>query len=648
MTTFHRTRLVKPRENLVSAVAAMSVRRAIRPYLNAPAFVVAVRLPDVREIDLYKAAARDVLDPYAMVDDDGHHKLYVEEASVLSQKGWDLVIKLRGVARAVLLYTEESHVSSDLALTLDRRVDLVPPGTIQYLAAARSVGIQMTREEAGYLTSCNLNDVRLALRPGRSLERVIRVLRMKEDSPVDPIVKSEPGQVRLEQLSGYGEAKEWGLQLAEDLQLWQADKIQWEDVDRGVLISGPAGCGKTTFARALATTCGVPLISDSAAAWQAKGHLGDMLAAMRKSFKQAHASRPCILFLDEFDSLGDRGAHQNDSHHDYKRQVVNGVLECLDPAGGREGVVVVGATNYPQCVDAGLLRPGRLERVIAIPMPDEEARKAIVRYHLPGHDLSDLSTFVRETEGWSGAQIEKVARDARRIARKSGKPKVGEADILEAMPSIFEFDSAERNRLAVHEAGHALIGFLLRPNSVVRVRINRGLSADQTVRTMPGHTQFQNLLPFAATASHFLDSIAIFLGGMVAETIVYGDHGIGCGGDGNSDLSRATDFATMMETSFGFGGEFLCDLGSGDRPMETLRSLDPDLRRSVRMRLREQYNRATRLLESHRRHLDLLAALLSERSELTREDLQAMCDRIDSPRKQKKARRQRAKVLQDI
>ena len=180
------------------------------------------------------------------------------------------------------------------------------------------------------------------------------------------------------------------------------------------------GPGKTIFAQALASTCIVPVHLHSLARWQAKGHLDDLLKAMRRAFEEAKADAPCILFIDELDSFGDRerlGGH----NEQYSREVINGFLECLDGAEGREGVVVVGATNLPDKIDPAIRRPGRLDRHVVIPLPDLEARKGILRHHLgdalPGADLTEAA---ERLEGASGAVIEQVVRDARRIARRSG------------------------------------------------------------------------------------------------------------------------------------------------------------------------------------------------------------------------------------
>lgn len=156
----------------------------------------------------------------------------------------------------------------------------------------------------------------------------------------------------------------------------------------------------------------------SAAQWQAKGHLGDLLKAMRKLFADAAKSRPSIVFLNEFDSFGSRSVAEESSNSDYKRQVINGLLECLTPSEGREGIIVVGATNNPDAVDPALLRPGRLERVIAIPLSDLEARIAIMGRHHGVCEGIDLSVAMSQTRGWTGADLMKLARDAKRISRR--------------------------------------------------------------------------------------------------------------------------------------------------------------------------------------------------------------------------------------
>ncbi|WP_245494491.1 ATP-binding protein [Rhizobium ruizarguesonis] len=124
-----------------------------------------------------------------------------------------------------------------------------------------------------------------------------------------------PSGPRLEELEGYGDARDWGLALADDIRGWQRNEIRWSEVDRGILLSGPPGSGKTLFASALARTCGIEIVATSVSRWQSAGHLGDMLRAMRMSFQEAAAKRPCVLFLDELDSIGDRAAFRGDHVH---------------------------------------------------------------------------------------------------------------------------------------------------------------------------------------------------------------------------------------------------------------------------------------------------------------------------------------------
>jgi len=300
------------------------------------------------------------------------------------------------------------------------------------------------------------------LRPGRTRRQMIRLLEVTR--PGVPIVPDTPGRDEdrptLDDLHGLGEAAERGRSLARDLADYQAGRIPWSDVDPGMLVSGPTGTGKTTFARALANTCGLNLHAHSLARWQSRGHMGDLLKAMRAAFDAAKRDAPCILFIDELDSFGDR-ERLSGKNENYEREVINGFLECLDGIGGREGVVVIGATNHPDLIDPAIRRPGRLDRHVVIPLPDLEARKGILRHHLrdalPDTDLTDAADRL---EGASGAVIEQAVRDARRRARTDRRAMVNE-DLLASLPKRVRLTDASFRRACVHEAGHAVVGYLL-------------------------------------------------------------------------------------------------------------------------------------------------------------------------------------------
>ncbi|WP_292492059.1 ATP-binding protein [Mesorhizobium sp.] len=182
----------------------------------------------------------------------------------------------------------------------------------------------------------------------------------------------------------------------------------WQDVDRGILLSGPPGTGKTTFAGALARTCDVHLVLGSLGRWQAKGHLGDLLKAMRAAFDEARKNAPSIIFIDEIDAVGDREKY-SDHNAQYCTEVVAALLECIDGADGREGVTVVGACNHPHKLDAALVRAGRLDRHVHIPLPDQQGREGILRWHLQGLlPDADLSGIAAKTAGWNGASLEQL------------------------------------------------------------------------------------------------------------------------------------------------------------------------------------------------------------------------------------------------
>ncbi|WP_292153721.1 AAA family ATPase, partial [Mesorhizobium sp.] len=254
--------------------------------------------------------------------------------------------------RVVLVMESDAETPDYFRLAADGVVDVGPILPRHVIAGARlCLKQEITPEQAELIATMPLSVIGATLRPGRSVAHAIKLM-VQASAPRAAKDISGP---TLDDLHGVGEAGEWGRELATDLADWRAGKIGWTDVDRGILLSGPPGTGKTTFAGALARTCNVHLVLGSLGRWQAKGHLGDLLKAMRAAFDEARRNAPSIIFIDEIDAVGDREKF-SDHNAQYCTEVVAALLECIDGAEGREGVVVVGACNHPHRLDAAIVR----------------------------------------------------------------------------------------------------------------------------------------------------------------------------------------------------------------------------------------------------------------------------------------------------
>jgi cell division protease FtsH len=221
---------------------------------------------------------------------------------------------------------------------------------------------------------------------GRHGRTIVSGSQRIEPEPVEDAVGSTAA-LKIETLHGFGEARDWALDLRQDLGLWQDGTLPWAQMSTKLLLSGPPGTGKTTFARALCNSLHVPLLATSVSTWLEPSSLGDVIRRMRLAFEEAVEHAPSILFIDEIDGIGSRG--DRNAYSDYWNSVVNKLLELLDGAARSEGVVIVGATNNPAIIDAALRRSGRLETHIEIPLPDVEALVGILAHHI-GPDIKGI------------------------------------------------------------------------------------------------------------------------------------------------------------------------------------------------------------------------------------------------------------------
>jgi ATP-dependent Zn protease len=503
----------------------------------------------------------------------------------------------------------------------------VPPLDLTALSAAvRAVGFRSIPDDLlQTVIGQPLSLLSALIKYGRNPSFVSRSLkRLKHPEYADTPQKVTRKGPNLDDLHGLGDATVWGRELAKDLGEFQAGRLPWADVDRGVLVSGPTGTGKTTFAQALARSCNVPVHIHSLARWQAKGYLNDLLKAMREAFDTARNNAPCILFIDEIDSFGDREMLSG-KNEAYEREVINAFLECLDGVEGREGVVVVGATNMPDKIDKAIIRPGRLGKHVKIPLPDATARLGILHHHL-GQDVvpGDLTDIAVRLEGASGAVIEQVVRDARRKARSERRPMMP-ADLHHGLPPRIMQSEQSFLRTCVHEAGHAVVGHLLGIESgstFVETKVFREIAPDGS----GGKTLFHHLPGVDRGKATYLAQLTILLAGIAAEDIVFGNHADGAGGEDDSDLHQATLIAATMEISLGLGNNLI--YLSSRRPADVLARvrMDVSLRNQVSKVLEECLQRAKTIIAEQQTPFNEVMSLLKEQGSATAYDLASLTD----------------------
>jgi cell division protease FtsH len=463
----------------------------------------------------------------------------------------------------------------------------------------------------------------MARRTGSSLQGVMGVGRSRAQ-----VFDAERPKTRFADVAGYDGAKAEISEVVDFLR--NPDRYQRAGAmaPRGVLMVGPPGTGKTLLARAVAGEASVPFFSVTGSSF-VELFVGVGAARVRDLFTQARKAAPAIIFVDEIDAIGQRrgGAGQIVSN-DEREQTLNQLLSELDGFDPRSGIVVLGATNRPEVLDPALLRPGRFDRQVVIPLPTLDERAAILAVHCRDKKLgpdADLTVVARGTPGFSGADLANLANEAAIFAVRDGRDVLTAADFDNARDRILlgrrEGSNVllpeEKHAVAVHEAGHALVAALSEhADPVAKVTIlpaGQALGVTQQLPLYERHLYGQDYLT---------ESLAVRLGGRAAELVELGQGSTGAA----NDLASATDLATKMVREFGLsdkvgpigypqgGSVFLGDgAGSGgfsSRPYAeaTQANIDAEVARL----LREAEQTAVSLIRAHTAELDQVVARLLE------------------------------------
>ncbi|MFA1677188.1 AAA family ATPase [Rhizobium mongolense] len=529
--------------------------------------------------------------------------------------------------RAIFIAPPDYELDDGDRLFSDAVLDLSPRTRKHAEAALRRAGLPPSGRDVDLLLSEPWPRLEKAFQERRHPVLALERLRGHRPVPVKavPEVPKQAGPT-LADMHGYGPALDWGNDLAKDLTDYKAGDLPWSDVDTGVLLSGPPGVGKTMFASALANTCRVPIIYGSVSRWQEAGALDNHLKAMRASFAEAKEKAPSILFIDEVDTFGDRA--ESDRNRGYMRSAMAGLLELLDGFDRRQGVVVIGACNYADQLDPAIRRAGRLDRHFEITLPDARSRLSILGFH-SGIELDQFQAemFGMATEGLSGADIEQLVRDARRVARRNRSALSGD-HVIDQLRPVTELPQDFIHALAVHEAGHALVSIEIGHGEVTEVKISR-YRIEGKYRQL-GYVQYGKIGARPKTRADYLNAIAVCLAGIAAELEVFGSFADGSSGSETADLNRATELATMLEGALGMGHTLLVE-GPLEQ-LERLRAYNPDFRRRVHDILQSEFGRARSIIQTRRTALDAIVERLMETKAMTGDEVVDIVQRHKMPR----------------
>ncbi len=441
-------------------------------------------------------------------------------------------------------------------------------------------------------------------------------------------------KITFDDVAGVEEAKEELSEVVDFLKNAKKFLSLGAKIPKGVLLLGPPGTGKTLLARAVAGEAGVSFFHISGSDF-VEMFVGVGAARVRDLFEQAKRTPPCIIFIDELDAVGRQRGAGLGGGHDEREQTLNQLLVEMDGFDPNAGVILIAATNRPDVLDPALLRPGRFDRHVVVDKPDVKGRKAILQIHVKGKPLSDdvnLDVLARGTPGFSGADLANLVNEAALLAARRGKTKIEMTDMEEAKERVVAgperksrlISEKEKEIIAHHEAGHALVAWLIPGTDPVhKISIlPRGLALGYTMQ-LPTEDRY------LVTKSELLNHMCVMLGGRLSEELIFSEMTTGA----HNDLERCSETARRMICEYGMS-EVLGPLTFGLKHEQVFlgRDLMKDKNYSeevagriddeVKKVVGECYQKARGLLQAHLDRLKYVAKVLMEKETLEGENLE--------------------------
>lgn len=430
-------------------------------------------------------------------------------------------------------------------------------------------------------------------------------------------------KVKFDDVAGLDEEKSEMMEIVDFLKRPEKFTKMGARVPKGVLLYGKPGTGKTLIAKAIAGEADVPFISMSGSEF-IEMFAGLGASRVRKLFEKARKLAPCIVFIDEIDAIGSRRT-SNSGAESENNQTLNQLLVEMDGFSSEETIIVLAATNRPEMLDKALLRPGRFDRRITIPVPDLKGRLEILKIHSKNKKLSDnvnLESIAEDTAGFTGAELENILNEAAIIATKNRHEDIENSDIEEAVKKVTvglekrerTYSQKDKKLTAYHEAGHAVVSYYLPTQANVKEVsiIPRGVAG--------GYTMYKNDEDkYYISKTEMQEKLIALLGGRAAEKLVLDDISTGA----SNDIEVATNIARDMVTKYGMSDNLGPIDFQGKEPYEMQmfgENIGDKIGAEVKSLINTAYNDAIRLLQDHRDKLDLIAQTLLAKEKINEED----------------------------